>query len=317
MDKNDSCYRNKKIALTLSMLMTSKHLKSKDLARKLDMSTPAISRMKNGDYNFSINHIYELAKALDTDPNVFLIDDTANSRVIREMTDPRRLEEMENLVLEADSQAPLHFLFVSGRYFIHPENQFSKLLIQAMRLKEEVQVLLLDPFSTPARYRAAKEDSFYNFRGWDDTRHAESSLTKNSLYSLYILQKLSALQAEDKIYKSELNVRLYQTSPYCLLIASNQKLYYEPLHFGCVPGRRHIGLDANPLGIFYESRHRLYSAFLDHYRFVQEQSISLDDFWKENSGLYEDVRADALTRLKENVPDSEVWDQNLLKFLND
>ncbi len=126
-----------------------------------------------------------------------------------------------NKIIVNDKKTKIKILGISLRAFFCNIGAFFDLIEKMMvNSNIEFEILLINPFSTQARYRAERESNFL-FSDLLDLIQSQLFLDIQQCVKYLIKYKRNGIQ-----------VRFYEASPSCMLLFVDDAVFMEPYHYG-------------------------------------------------------------------------------------
>ena len=149
------------------------------------------------------------------------------------------------------------------------------------KLKRKVRILLINPLSQQAKYRAARESN-HPYQEYTFDVHADHRLYNDTMGSIREINRLTKL-------KSPIEGGVYSSAPSCFIFLNEDSVFIEQYHYGQKEEAKKIKetiLSRVVPVIEYSKESTVYSLMKDHLDYVwKECSLSLEEFDKGKDSL--------------------------------
>lgn len=170
---------------------------------------------------------------------------------------------------------------ISLSSYINPGSILMSRLWMEEQLKRKVRILLINPLSQQAKFRAAKESN-HPYKEYTFDIHADHRLYNDTMDSVREINRLTKL-------KSSIEGKVFSSSPSCFIFLNEESVFIEQYHYGQIEEAKKLKetvLSRVVPVIEYSKESIVYSLMKDHIHYVWEEcSISLEEFDKEKDTL--------------------------------
>lgn len=175
----------------------------------------------------------------------------------------------------------IRMMGISLSSYIAPGSILMSNLGRKEQLMEGIRLLLINPLSQQAKYRASKESN-HPYKEYTLAIHKEHRLYNDTTDSIREINRLAKLGYPIK-------GRVYSSAPSCFLFITDESVFVEQYHYGQTEEAKkvkEIVLSRVVPVIEYSKDSIVYSLMKDHFDYVwKECSISTEDFEKEKETL--------------------------------
>ncbi|MEW6609562.1 MAG: hypothetical protein AB1414_19310 [bacterium] len=203
-----------------------------------------------------------------------------DSRIINIYLDRELLTERLKYLIENVS-GEIRVMGISLSSYIIPGAILISRLGREEQPMKNIRLLLINPLSQQAKYRASKESN-HPYKDYTLTIHKEHRLYNDTMGSIREINRLAKL-------KSPIEGKVYSSAPSCFLFITNESVFIEQYHYGQTEEAKKVKetvLSRVVPVIEYSKDSIVYSLMQDHFDYVwKECSISTEDFEREKETL--------------------------------